>query len=71
MRQSYNVNSLKFTMCKRGSAKDNVRDDHAFLLKHTIFGYLPNRNPSANQYEILHYVGELPDVPKMVGIGWL
>ena len=28
--------------CKSSSAKHCVKDDHAF---HTIFGYLPNRNP--------------------------
>jgi hypothetical protein len=28
---------------KSGSAKNNVRDDHAFLCKHAIFRHLPNR----------------------------
>ena len=40
--------------CKRVSAKHSVKDDHAFLWKHAIFGYLPSRNPSTDQDENLH-----------------
>jgi hypothetical protein len=44
-----------------------------FLWKHAILAYLPNWNPSTDQYDIftIHYVGNLPDLPKMVGTGWL
>jgi hypothetical protein len=38
--------------CKRGSAKHNVKDDHAFLRKHAIFRHLPSRNPSTDRNEI-------------------
>jgi hypothetical protein len=31
-----------------------VKDDHTFLWQHTIFAYMPNWNPSTDQYEILH-----------------
>ena len=40
--------------CKRGSAKHNVKDYHAFLWEHAIFRYPPSRNPSTDQDEILH-----------------
>jgi hypothetical protein len=48
---------------------------HALQWKHRIFGHLPNRNPETDENEkfcLANYVGEIkPDVPKMVGIGWL
>jgi hypothetical protein len=39
--------------CKRGSAKHCGKDDHDFPWNHTIFGYLPSRNPSTDHYETL------------------
>jgi hypothetical protein len=48
--------------CKRGIAKHCVKDTmHAFLRKHTIFGYLPNRNPQPiiPKYCTIDYVGEV------------
>jgi hypothetical protein len=42
-----------FITCKRGNIKHNVKDDYAFLWKHTTFGNLPNRKLSTDQYEIL------------------
>jgi hypothetical protein len=34
---------------------------HAFQWKHTIFGYLPNRNPSTiyMKFCVIHYVDEI------------
>jgi hypothetical protein len=40
--------------CKRCSAMHSGKDDHAFLWKHAIFRHLPSRNPSTDQYKILH-----------------
>jgi hypothetical protein len=44
-----------FITCKRGSARQNVKDDFAFLIEHAIFGHLPNQNPWTDRYDILHY----------------
>jgi hypothetical protein len=60
--------------CKRDSAKYCVNEDLVFLWKHTIFGYLPNRNPSTDHYknfsELILLV-ELSDVQRMARIGLL
>jgi hypothetical protein len=59
--------------CKRGSAKHNVKDDHAFLWKHAIFSACPAEisQPINMKFCTKIMSVRLRDVPNMVAIGCL